>query len=61
MTKPRSAEFRCKACGETFTVTPAPENPWDHCLGEECPSYDPELDIDLRIEAGETIEPETFN
>lgn len=52
------ADFTCKTCGSTFTVTggvPEGKNPeeqaqwaegWQNCLGPECPSYDPNRDVD---------------
>ena len=45
---------RCKTCGGLFTVCPIPANPeeWEHCLGEECDSYDEARDADKLFDAG---------
>ncbi len=47
----------CDTCGNSFTVCPAAGNKgWENCLGEGCPSYDAERDVDMLFEtAPETI------
>lgn len=40
--------YECESCGEEFTVCPVPmsDEGWRNCLSEDCPSYDPERDVD---------------
>lgn len=45
---------RCKTCKTKFTVCPAPDSAkeWDHCLSEDCDSYDETRDVDKLFDAG---------
>lgn len=49
-------KYRCEACGEIFTVCPAPtpseDHNWDGCTAPECSSYDPDRDIDKWFDEG---------
>lgn len=39
---------RCDYCGASFTLTPATDDAWGlGCLDWNCPSYDPNRDVDL--------------
>lgn len=42
---------KCETCGVEFTVCPAiPDDEaheWPDCLSDECPSYDPERDMNV--------------
>ena len=46
----------CKTCGSRFTVcpTPEPENlkDWEHCLSEDCASYEEARNADKLFDAG---------
>ena len=44
----------CATCGAPFTVCPAiaeeEAHAWEDCLAPNCPSYDPERDVDKLFE-----------
>ena len=44
---------RCPDCNNEFTVTPAAGSDWGGCLGEGCPSYDPDRDCEWMFEEDE--------
>lgn len=48
--------FHCPSCDSTFTVCPAVEDEhldqWTGCLGDTCPSYDPDRDADKLFDEG---------
>ena len=48
--------FSCPGCDTTFTVCPAVEDDaldqWPGCLGEGCPTYDPDRDADKLFDEG---------
>ena len=50
------SHHRCDTCGRDYTVTPAvpPEkrDEWDHCLSEDCDSYEPMRDAELYFGLG---------
>lgn len=45
---------RCRDCGAEFTVCPIPDNTedWQHCMSEDCASYDETRDGDKLFEQG---------
>ncbi len=49
-------EYKCSACGATFTVCPAPDDDndaaWENCLAPTCASYDPSRDVDKWFDEG---------
>ena len=50
----RVAAQRCKTCGAEFTVCPVPDDltDWEHCMSENCASYDERRDADKLFDAG---------
>ena len=54
-----TSRFRCGACRQEFTVTPAiepTEAAWPHCLAHECDSYDIDRDVlALAVTDGATL------
>lgn len=42
------AVYQCDHCGTDYTVCPIPESddPWNSCLGLDCPSYEPSRDVE---------------
>lgn len=49
-------EYRCEACGELFTVCPAPsedrDDQWKGCQADVCASYEPTRDVDKWFDEG---------
>lgn len=48
----------CDTCGAEFEICraiPDGKPGWENCLGPDCPSYDPERDVDKMLENGEII------
>lgn len=55
--------FTCDTCGGDFTVCPAvrveKRDQWDGCLATECPSYDPDRDVDMLMLLGAEVQAES--
>lgn len=42
--------FTCAVCDRPFSVCPEPDEAWQHCLADDCGSYDPIRDVDRFID-----------
>lgn len=44
------SEHKCNTCGVIFTLCPVEETGWEDCLSKNCESYDPDRDLDGKVD-----------